>query len=168
MYPKIKIKGQYVKDLSFENVNSPQIFLMISKKPPTINISVNVSSVTLPVKEDDENTKPEGDFYEVMLQINVEAKVEKTAAFMCELKYCGVFLLEKLEDKQYEESFIKEMLLVVAPSIIFPFAREIIARVTASGGFPPLMLDVIDFKAMYEHQLANDQPHSNSNNANLN
>ncbi|QXK91684.1 protein-export chaperone SecB [Neoehrlichia mikurensis] len=167
MYPKIKIKGQYIKDLSFENVNSPQIFLMISKKPPAINISVNVSSILLPVKEtDDENARIEGDFYEVMLQINVEAKAEKVTAFICELKYCGVFLIEKLENGQHEESFIKEMLLVVAPSIIFPFAREVIARVTASGGFPPLMLDVIDFKVMYENQLSSNQSQHDDTNLN--
>ncbi|ABD43515.1 protein-export chaperone SecB [Anaplasma phagocytophilum] len=151
MQPKIRVRGQYIKDLSFENPNAPKVFLMMSKTPPEINISVNVSSAALPVKP------PEGEqasvaLYEVALQINIESVVEKLPAFICEIKYCGVFSIE--EDEELEQEQVKRALLINAPSILFPFVREVIAKVTSSAGFPPLMLEVIDFSAMYEKQLA--------------
>ncbi|MCU7611751.1 protein-export chaperone SecB [Anaplasma capra] len=150
MRPRLRVRGQYIKDLSFENPNSPKVFLMISKSPPEINISVNVSSASLPVKPpgdgDDQHVT---DLYEVTLQVNIESVVEKVAAFLCELKYCGVFSLEE----EAEEQGVKEALLITAPSILFPFVREVIAKMTASAGFPPLMLDVIDFETMYANQL---------------
>ena len=158
---KLKVKGQYIKDLSFENPNSPQIFLMISKTPPEINISINVSSVSLPVKtQDQENEQPLDNkvepLYEVTLQVNVEARVGTTVAFICEVKYCGVFCIEgydvsNLQELSQEE--MKKILLVSAPTILFPFARELIFNITSRGGFPPLLLDIVDFGAMYESQI---------------
>ncbi|ACZ49617.1 preprotein translocase subunit SecB [Anaplasma centrale str. Israel] len=147
MRPKLKVRGQYIKDLSFENPNSPKVFLMISKSPPEINISVNVASASLQVKPTE--GEQVADLYEVTLQVNIESVVEKVAAFLCELKYCGVFSLEE----KAEEKEVKEALLITAPGILFPFVREVIAKMTASAGFPPLMLDVIDFEAMYASQL---------------
>ena len=159
---KLRIKGQYIKDLSFENPNSPQIFLMISKTPPEINISVNISSLTLPVKEkdqDDERQSTDNNLeglYEVTLQVNASARIGSTVAFICEVKYCGVFSIEsesadgKVDLNQQD---IRDMLLVSAPSILFPFVRELISRTTATGGFPPLMLDIVDFRKMYEDQV---------------
>ncbi|AGZ78553.1 preprotein translocase subunit SecB [Anaplasma marginale str. Gypsy Plains] len=151
MRPKLKVRGQYIKDLSFENPNSPKVFLMISKSPPEINISVNVSSASLPVKPT-EGEQAAADLYEVTLQVNIESVVEKVPAFLCELKYCGVFSLEE----KAEEQAVKEALLITAPGVLFPFVREVIAKMTASAGFPPLMLDVIDFEAMYASQLGGD------------
>ena len=148
MRPKLKVRGQYIKDLSFENPNAPKVFLMISKTPPEINISVNVASASLPVKQGD--GEENGYVYEVTLSINIESMVEKISAFICEVKYCGVFSVE--EDKGKEEEEIKEALLIDAPSILFPFVREVISRMTSTAGFPPLMLDVINFEEMYEKQ----------------
>ncbi|CEI84935.1 protein-export chaperone SecB [Ehrlichia minasensis] len=168
---KLKVKGQYIKDLSFENQNSPQIFVMISKTPPEINISVNVSSVSLPVKAQGQENEQSLDnkvepLYEVTLQVNAEARVSTTVAFICEVKYCGVFSIENSDTNNEEElsqQDMRDMLLVSAPSILFPFVRELISRVTATGGFPPLMLDVVDFKAMYESQIKQNADGQNDN-----
>ncbi|WDM85245.1 protein-export chaperone SecB [Ehrlichia sp. JZT12] len=159
---KLRVKGQYIKDLSFENPNSPQIFLMISKTPPEINISVNISSLALPVKEKTQTDEQQstdtssGTLYEVTLQVNAEARVGTTVGFICEVKYCGVFSIESdtaSDEAEINQQDIRDMLLVSAPSILFPFVRELISRTTATGGFPPLMLDIVDFKKMYENQI---------------
>ncbi|MGN7661707.1 MAG: protein-export chaperone SecB [Anaplasma sp.] len=152
MRPKLKVRGQYIKDLSFENPNSPRVFLMISRTPPEINISVNVASMALPMKPAEGKQQQDADeLYEVTLRVNVDSLVEQMTAFVCELKYCGVFSIE--EEAPQDE--IKEALLITAPSILFPFIREVIAKMTANAGFPPLMLDVIDFETMYANQLGN-------------
>ncbi|QGR02810.1 protein-export chaperone SecB [Ehrlichia ruminantium] len=158
---KLDVKAQYIKDLSFENPNSPQIFVMMNKAAPDINISVNVSSISLPIKVDDQKDKDNANslsssLYEVTLQVNAEARVQNTVAFICEIKYCGVFAIKSnTENSEVDlsQQEIKDMLLVTAPSILFPFVRELIARATSSSGFPPLMLDIVDFKTMYENQL---------------
>ncbi|QJC27240.1 protein-export protein SecB [Anaplasma platys] len=149
MQPKVKVRGQYIKDFSFENPNAPRVFLMMSKTPPEINITVNVSSVGLPVKPAAEGEAPSVDLYEVTLQVKAESVVEKVAAFVCEIKYCGVFAVEGAED----EAQLKAALLITAPGILFPFLREVVSKVTASAGFPPLMLEVIDFAEMFEKQI---------------
>lgn len=133
---------------------------MISKTPPEINISINVSSVSLPVKAQDQSSEQPSDnkvepLYEVTLQVNAEARVGTTVAFICEIKYCGVFSIES-DDVSIEElsqQDIRDVLLISAPTILFPFVRELISRVTSTGGFPPLMLDIVDFRAMYESQM---------------
>ncbi|AHC39491.1 protein-export chaperone SecB [Ehrlichia muris] len=158
---KLKVKGQYIKDLSFENPNSPQIFLMISKTPPEINISINVSSVSLPIKAQDQENEQSLDskvepLYEVTLQVNAEARVGTTVAFICEVKYCGVFCIEGYDVSNIQELSQEEMrkiLLVSAPTVLFPFARELVFNITSRGGFPPLLLDIVDFGVMYESQM---------------
>ena len=155
---KLDVKAQYIKDLSFENPNSPQIFVMMNKATPEINISVNVSSISLPIKPDDQKDSSDNlsSLYEVTLQVNAEARVQNVVAFICEIKYCGVFSIKSnTENSEIDlnQKEIKDMLLVSAPSILFPFVRELIARTTSSSGFPPLMLDIVDFRAMYENQI---------------
>ncbi|MGN7618714.1 MAG: protein-export chaperone SecB [Ehrlichia sp.] len=165
----LSVKVQYVKDLSFENPNSPQIFLMISRTPPKINISVDISYITLPVKQESQDdkqhkstdSKPEV-LYEVTLQVNAEARVEDTVAFICELKYCGVFSIEGDDKTELSQQDIRYMLLVSAPSILFPFVRELICRTTNAGWFSPLMLDVVDFKKMYENQVRQNNEQSDA------
>ncbi|WP_339045561.1 protein-export chaperone SecB [Candidatus Mesenet endosymbiont of Agriotes lineatus] len=146
---KLKIKGQYIKDFSFENPNSPAVFQLLSKSAPDVKVVVNVGSAKLQAKENEESKES---FHEVTLHVDIKAAAKADAnevdVFRCEIKYCGVFLLES----QIDEEELKRTLLIEAPSFLFPFAREIIARVVGSGGFSPIMLDPIDFAAMYEQQ----------------
>ncbi len=108
-------------------------------------------------------------FHEITLHIEVKATVKDEGikdgvAFICETKYCGIFSIENLKELSEEE--VRQALFIGGPTFLFPFAREIIARVTSSGGFPPLMLDPIDFETMYEQQ--GQQQKSNGSNSNFN
>jgi len=149
---KMKIHGQYIKDLSFENPNSP---FLSAKEAPGINVMVNINPVRLEGAEGEEGGDEEKSFHEITLHIEAKATVKDEnikdgIAFICETKYCGIFSIENFAELSAEE--IRQALFIGGPTFLFPFAREIIARVTSSGGFPPLMLDPIDFEAMYKQQ----------------
>lgn len=135
--PQAGILAQYVKDLSFENPNSPQSLQMQGQ--PKIEINVNV------------NARAGGqDMYEVELKIEASARAQDsgTLAFQVELVYAGLFRLTGAP-----QDAIEPFLIVEAPRILFPFARRVIADVVRDGGFPPLMLEPIDFGGLYLQQL---------------
>ncbi|WP_395463283.1 protein-export chaperone SecB [Wolbachia endosymbiont of Cantharis cryptica] len=162
----LRIHGQYIKDLSFENPNS--LFLS-SSKAPNINVMVNINSVRLEGAENKEGKDEEKSFHEITLHIEVKATVKDEdikdgVAFICETKYCGIFSIENFKELSEEE--VRQALFIGGPTFLFPFAREIIARVTSSGGFPPLMLDPIDFEVMYKQQ--SQQQKSTVSNENFN
>jgi preprotein translocase subunit SecB len=136
--PQVTILVQYVKDLSFENPNAPMA-LQASGQP---KIEVNVAV----------NAKRAGDgVFEAELKITAKATTEAgDTAFVVELVYAGLFGLANVPDEALEP-----FLIIEAPRILFPFARRIIADATRDGGFPPLMLDPIDFASLYMAQQAN-------------
>jgi len=138
--PQMGILGQYLKDLSFENPNAPTSLAM-QEGQPQINIGVNVNA----------NQLGENDF-EVTLEIEAKAEHEKKVVFNVEMTYCGIFRLTNIP-----EDAMGAVLLVECPRMIFPFARRILADATRDGGFPPLMLDPIDFGAMYAQRMAEAQ-----------
>jgi len=132
--PQVSILTQYVKDLSFENPNAPGS--LQSPEQPRIEINVGV------------NAKRGGDnVYEVELKITARATAGDTLAFAIDLVYAGLFGLTNVPEEALEP-----FLIIEAPRIIFPFARRIIADSVRDGGFPPLMLDPIDFAALYMAQ----------------
>jgi len=135
--PSLNILGQYLKDLSFENPNAPQS-LAIQDGQPEINISVNVNAKNLAPTD-----------FEVELHIEAQAVHQGNAVFAAELLYAGIFRLENIP-----EEALHPIILVECPRMIFPFARQILADATQKGGFPPLMLDPIDFASMYEKRVA--------------
>ena len=135
----VKISSQYIKDLSFEVPNAPDIFLTPALKPD-ISLSIDIDAKRLSVNA-----------FEVTLKIKADAKgnvdENEQAVFICELSYAGVFILdEKIQDPQE----IEPILLIYCPNILFPFARKIIAGCTIDGGFPPLMLEPINFSDLYQ------------------
>lgn len=132
--PQVGILAQYVKDLSFENPNAPRSFQMGGQ--PQIEINVNVNA-----------RRGGDDMYEVELKISATATHEQGIAFAVELLYGGVFALRNVPEEALEP-----FLIVEAPRLLFPFARRIIADATRDGGFPPLMLEPIDFATMYLSQ----------------
>ncbi len=138
--PSMNILAQYLKDLSFENPNAPQS-LAIQDGQPEINISVNVNAKNLAPND-----------FEIELHIEAEATHEGKAVFAAELLYAGIFRLENIP-----EEAMHPIILVECPRMIFPFARQILADATQKGGFPPLMLDPIDFASMYEQRLADGE-----------
>ncbi|NOZ43348.1 MAG: protein-export chaperone SecB [Alphaproteobacteria bacterium] len=140
---QISILGQYIKDLSFENPTPAQTLQKLSEEQPSIDINVNLNAST--VGED---------IYEVDLKITTTAKAGKETAFVAELVYSGLFAAKNLP-----ENTLQPFLMIEAPRQLFPFARRIIADVSRDGGFPPLMLEPIDFAALYQQQIqaAQDQ-----------
>ncbi|MFQ3666227.1 MAG: protein-export chaperone SecB [Sphingomonadaceae bacterium] len=134
--PQAGILAQYVKDLSFENPNAPGS--LQGGGQPRLEVSVNVNA-----------RAGEQDMYEVELKIMASAKGDQDRAlFAVELLYAGLFRLAGAPREA-----IEPFLLVEAPRILFPFARRVIADCVRDGGFPPLMLDPIDFGGLYLQQL---------------
>lgn len=131
--PQVSILAQYVKDLSFENPGAPQS-LQQGAGQPKIEINVNVG-----VRQQGDNV------YEVELKLSANATFENgKTAFITELLYGGLFGLQNVP-----EEHLQLFLVVEAPRQLFPFARRIFADATRDGGFPPLMLDPIDFAQLY-------------------
>ena len=134
--PQFFINFQYVKDLSFENPRAPQS-LVQQPAQPDVAINVDVKA---------QNLNPEA--YEVVLTINATASVQEQPVFLVELAYAAVVTV-----KNAPEPLLSSLILVEAPRIIFPFARAIIANATRDGGFPPLMINPIDFaELLRQHQ----------------
>lgn len=130
--PNIKVFGQYIKDLSFEVPNSPEIFLKPQEKPD-IELSINIDA-----------TKVADQHYEVTLKIVADASSKGDKVFICEIAYSGIFSITDAEEEELEK-----VLLIYCPNMLFPFVRRIVANNTIDGGFPPLMLDLIDFTDLY-------------------
>ncbi|MDL2399782.1 protein-export chaperone SecB [Rhizobium calliandrae] len=138
--PSLSILAQYTKDLSFENPGAPRS-LQARENAPDININVNVNA----------NPLSEADF-DVVLTLNAEAKDGDRVLFHTELVYGGVFRVTG-----FPQEHMLPLLFIECPRLLFPFARQIIADVTRNGGFPPLMIDPIDFAQMFSQRVAEEQ-----------
>jgi len=136
LQPQVSILTQYVKDLSFENPNAPQSLQMETAPRIEINVNVNARRVS-------------EDMFEVELKIEAKAFNGDAAAFVVELLYGGLFGLRNVPAEALEP-----FLVVEAPRILFPFARRIVADATRDGGYPPLLLEPIDFASLYMQQQA--------------
>ena len=132
--PQIGLLAQYVKDLSFENPNSPAVYSWQTQ--PQIDVQFNIGSA--PASED---------VHEVTIKITAKAVAEQGTAFAVELVYGGLFGLRNLPEDQ-----VQAFLLAEAPRLMFPFARRVLSDATQDGGFPPLLLDPIDFGALFQQQ----------------
>ncbi|MDB5602994.1 MAG: secB [Xanthobacteraceae bacterium] len=138
--PSIAVLAQYVKDLSFENPNAPAS-LAPSAQQPNINIQINVEA--RPLNEPD---------VEVMLKLEGHAESNGAVLFNFELVYAGVFRLQNVP-----QADMHPLVLIECPRLLFPFAREIIATSVRNGGFPPLLLEPVDFGALYQRKMAEQQ-----------
>jgi preprotein translocase subunit SecB len=136
----LSVLAQYVKDLSFESPGAPNS-LRGRDKAPGIAINVNVNANPLSDKE-----------FDVSLTLTAKASAEKDVLFNVELIYGGVFRIEG-----FPQEHMLPLLFIECPRLLFPFARQIVAEATRNGGFPPLMLDPIDFAQMFQQKLADDQ-----------
>lgn len=139
--PQIAVLAQYVKDLSFENPNAPRSMAPTTQQP-AINIQVNVDAA--PMTETD---------VEVTLRIEGKAEGQGLLLFGFELVFSGVFRIQNVPVDS-----LQPLILIECPRLLFPFAREIIATATRNGGFPPLLLNPIDFVALYRQRMAEAQP----------
>lgn len=132
--------AQYVKDFSFENPRAP-MSLQGQQEQPEISIAVNVNASPLGETE-----------YEVSIKIEAEAKIKEDVLFNIELLYAGVFRITGLPKEN-----VHPVVLIECPRLLFPFARQIVAEGTRNGGFPPLMIDPVDFAALYRQRIAEAQ-----------
>ncbi|AFX98220.1 protein-export chaperone SecB [Candidatus Endolissoclinum faulkneri L2] len=136
---QLHIIAQYIKDFSFENPHAPTSLRLETLQPSIkVNIDVEASKVY-----NNEET------FEVILKIRATAKTSKNSLFLADLSYAGLFKLQKI-DKRYT----KTILLIECPRLLFPFAREILASTTSNGGFPPLVIQPIDFATIYRQKKA--------------
>jgi len=146
--PPLVVNIQYVKDLSFEVPGAPQVFTTLRAQPQVaINLDVQARRITdgQPVFEVSLVIKAEGS--DPNAQTNGTS--EPLPVFVAELTYAGVFTLNGLPDNAVEP-----VLLVECPRILFPFARNILSDVTRDGGFPPVLLQPIDFVALWQSRRA--------------
>jgi preprotein translocase subunit SecB len=137
--PQVAVLAQYIKDLSVENPSAPQVFSW--QVQPSLDVQFNIA-----VNAAAENV------HEVTLKVEISAKSENGVHFVVDLSYAGLFGLRNIP-----EEALQPFLLIEAPRTIFPFARQIIAEAVSSTGFPPLLLDPIDFTSAYMAQLQAQQ-----------
>jgi preprotein translocase subunit SecB len=138
--PSLSVLAQYIKDLSFENPHAPNS-LRPREDAPEINININVNA----------NPLSETDF-EVELKLEASAGSDADTMFNVELMYGGVFRLENMPQEA-----VAPAVLIECPRMLFPFARQIISDATRNGGFPPLLIDPVDFAALFQQRMAEEQ-----------
>ncbi len=128
----LAIRGQYIRDLSFEIPRAPESISGLTGAP---NVDINIEVATRDL---------ESDTYEVSLSIRCEAKTEAESIFILELTYSGVFTLTGLAPEH-----LKPALYIECPRYLFPFARSIVAGLTQESSLPPMLINPIDFAALY-------------------
>ena len=127
----MQINAQYIKDFSYENPNSPGS--LQPKSEPNVEVNVDVQAVSL-----------SDHVYEVSLTTSITGRDETQTLFIIELVYAGIFTFQGESDDN-----IQPALLIDCPQLLFPFTRAIISSVTQNGGFPPLLLQPVNFAQLY-------------------
>ena len=138
--PQVAALAQYIKDLSVENPSAPTVYQW--QEAPQLDVQFNINV-----------TKVADDVQEVVLKIDASARSASGVHFVIDLSYGGLFALRNIP-----EDSLAPFLLVEAPRLLFPFARQVIASATQDMGFPPLMLDPIDFAGIFMAQMQQQQP----------
>jgi preprotein translocase subunit SecB len=137
--PQVATIAQYIKDLSVESPSAPQSFQWQVQPQLDVQFNINVDRVT-------------DEVHEVVLKLEIAARSENGVHFLIDLSYAGLYGLRNIP-----EEALGAFLLVEAPRLLFPFVRQIVADASQNTGFPPLLLDPIDFGAAYMAQLEAQQ-----------
>ena len=133
--PQLTVVAQYIKDFSFENPNAPQS-LNVRQEQPQIGIQINVGAT--PLSETD---------IEVVIKLDGKAETAATLLFRFELEFAGIFRVRNVPQESPNP-----LIMIECPRLLFPFAREIVATAVRNGGFPPLLLDPVDFVSLYQQR----------------
>ena len=141
------LNGIYLKDASFESPRAPEIFLD-SNYHPKIDVELNISNQLLNESEN---------IYEVVLKATIKATIENETAFLVEVQQAGAFTIKGIKDRELER-----VLESACPNALFPFLREQVGQLISQGGFPIILLQPVNFDAMYEHKKASDHIVSDS------
>jgi preprotein translocase subunit SecB len=139
--PQLNVLGQYIKDFSFENPNAPRS-LAPNQTQPAIQIQINVGVQQLAETD-----------YEISLKLDGKADSAGTVLFAFDLTFAGVFRIQNIPKES-----LQPVVMIECPRLLFPFAREIVATAVRNGGFPPLLLDPVDFVSLYQQRMAQMQP----------
>lgn len=135
--PVFRMQKMYIKDLSFENPNAPNIFLVRNQEPKVdFNLQVN-------------SRKIDDDHWEVALAITakiMDKNADDTVMFVVEIEHCGVFLLKNIPPEH-----VRRVLAVDCPIMLFPYTRQVVTQVSVDGGFMPFLMEPINFIALYEN-----------------
>ena len=137
----LAVNAQYIKDLSFENPN-PLSNITGNEERPSISINIEAQAHNLADRS-----------FEVTLRIRVDAKRKEVQVFLLDLEYAGAFTI----GNEVPEEYIRPILMIECPRILFPFARNIVATTTQEGGYPALLLTPVDFADLYQRQVAEEQ-----------
>ncbi len=135
--PEFRMQKMYIKDLSFENPNAPQVFITPQKNDPAVDVNLQLN-----------NKKIDDDHWEVSLQITakITSKEDDTVMFILEVEHASVFLM-----KNIPEEHITMLLGVDCPTLLFPFTRQIVSQVSIDGGFVPFLMEPVNFMALYQN-----------------
>ncbi len=137
--PVFSIEKLYVKDLSVEVPNAPQIYL--EREAPNVEVQLNTQGTGI------------GDgVFEVILTVTVTAKLEDKTVFLVEVGQGGIFRIQNVPDDQMEP-----LVAIACPNILFPYAREVVADAVTRAGFSPIVLQPVNFEAMYMSRLQQEQ-----------
>ena len=137
----VLVNAQYIKDLSFENPKAPDSLL--SNEKPEVDVSIDIGAHNI-----------QDETYEVVLALQIKSTVKKEIQYLIDIKYAGVFTLDKGIGSDEKEKII----FVQCPNIIFPYARRVISDISRDGGYLPLYISPVDFMTLY-----NNNKNKNSN-----
>ncbi len=136
---KFDVRKIYVKDMSFESPKAPEVFTS-ADQTPTIDVQMGLSHTLI---------SEEGSFQEVVLTVTVTAKVKDQTIFLVEVQQAGVFQVEGVVTEE-----LPLALEVACPNMLLPFAREAVSDLVGKGGFPQLLINPVNFEALYQRKLA--------------
>ena len=132
--PVFSIEKVYVKDLSVEIPNAPQVFL--EREAPSVDIQLHHNSTSI-----------EDGVYETVLTVTVTAKANEKTMFLVEVAQAGIFVARNIPGQELEQ-----VLGIACPNILFPYVREVVSDTVVRAGFPPVILSPVNFEAIYQSQ----------------
>jgi preprotein translocase subunit SecB len=138
--PQLSVLAQYIKDFSFENPNAPRS--LTPSQQPTVNLQINVNATPLAPTD-----------FEVELKLEGKTETSGQVMFSFDLVFAGLFRIQNVPQEA-----LNPLIMIECPRLLFPFAREIVASVVRSGGFPPFLIEPIDFIALYRQRMEQMQP----------
>jgi preprotein translocase subunit SecB len=135
--PEFRMQKMYIKDLSFENPNAPQVFTDRQKMDPAVEVNLQLNNKAI-----------DDDHWEVALQITakVSTKDDSKVLFILEIDHAAVFML-----KNIPQEHIPMLLGVDCPTLLFPFTRQIVSQVSIDGGFVPFLMEPVNFMALFQN-----------------
>ncbi len=135
--PVFRMQKMYTKDLSFENPNAPEVYIIQQKLEPSVEVNLQLN-----------NKKIDDEHWEVILKITakISTKDDEKVMFILEIEHAGIFLLRNIP-----EEHMPMILGVDCPTLLFPFTRQIVSQVSTDGGFAPFLMEPVNFMALFQN-----------------